>query len=121
MEVLRVLIINLALLAGLRPGPRQTRLYYSDSAAKNKLLLLVHWATCVQLFATSWTAARQAPLTSIVSQRLFRLMSTESAMLLNQSALPIRWPENCGFSFSISPSNEYSGLISFRIVEQVEN
>ena len=40
MEVLRALIINLALLAGLRPGPRETRLYYSDSAAKNKLLLL---------------------------------------------------------------------------------
>ena len=92
----------------------------------------------VQLFATPWTAALQASLSIINSQSLLKLMSIESVMpsnhlilccprlfppsifpsirvFSNESALRIRWPKYCNFSFSISPSNEYSGLISFRI------
>ena len=92
----------------------------------------------VQLFATPWTAACQASLSITNSQRLLKLMSFESVtpsnhlilcrpfLLLpsifpsirifsNESVLRIRWPEYWNFSFSISPSNEYSGLISFRM------
>ena len=87
---------------------------------------------------TPWTAACQAPLSSTVSQSLLNLMSFEPVvpsnhlvlcrpllLLLsifpsirvssNESALRIRWPKYWSFTFSISPSNEYSGLISFRI------
>ena len=84
-----------------------------------------------------WTAAYQASLSISNSRNLLKLMSIESvmpsnhlipALLLllpsifpsirvfsNELALPIRWPKYWSFSFSISPSNEYSGLISFRI------
>ena len=77
--------------------------------------------------------SRKALLSSTVSQSLLRLMSMESVMLSNylillllpsifpnirvfsnESALHIRWPKYWSFSFSIDPSNEYSGLISFR-------
>ena len=88
----------------------------------------------VQLFVTPWTAAHQASLSFTISQSLFRLMSIESLMPSNhlilchpllllssiirvfssESALHIRWPKYWSFSFSISPSNQYSGLISFR-------
>ena len=87
---------------------------------------------------TPWTAARQASLSITNSWSLLRLMSIESVMpsshlirspplfllpsifpsiriFSNESALHIRWPEYWSFSFSISPSNEYSGLISFRM------
>ena len=90
----------------------------------------------VQLFATPWTVARQASLSSTISQSLLKLMSIELVMPLNylilcqpllllpsispsirvfsnESALCISWPKY--WSFSFSPSNEYSGLISFRI------
>ena len=92
----------------------------------------------VQLFATLWTAARQASLSITNSWSLLKLMSIESVMpsnhlilchplLLppsifpsirvfpNESVLHIRWPKYWSFSFSNSPSNEYSGLISFRM------
>ena len=92
----------------------------------------------VQLFATPWTAARQASLSITNSWSLLKLMSIESVMPSNhrhplhplllppsifasirvfssESALRIKWPKYWSFSFSISPSNEYSGLISFRI------
>ena len=88
--------------------------------------------------ATPWNAARQASLSITNSQSLLKLMSIELVMpsnhlilchpflllpslfssirvFSNDSVLPIRWPKYWGFSFSISPSNEYSGLISFRI------
>ena len=91
----------------------------------------------VRLFATPWTAACQASLSITNSQSLLRLMSVELVMpsnhlilchplllLLsifprirvhsNESVLCIRWPKYWSFSFSISPSSEYSGLISFR-------
>ena len=92
----------------------------------------------VGLFATPWTAARQASLPFTVSWSLLKLISIESVMLSNhlilccpllllpsifprirvfsnESALRIKWPKDWNFSFSISLSNEYSGLISFRI------
>ena len=94
--------------------------------------------SCVQLFAIPWIAARQASLSITNSQSLLKLMSIESVMPSNhlilcqlllllpsifpsimffwsESVLCIRWPKNWNFNFSISPSNEYSGLISFRI------
>ena len=92
----------------------------------------------VWLFATPWTAARQASLSITNSQSLLKLMSIESVMPSNylilcrpllllpsifpsirvfskESLLCIRWPEYWSFSFSISPSNKHSGLISYRI------
>ena len=88
-----------------------------------------------QLFATPWTAAPKASLYITNSWSLLKSMSIESVnhlilchplLLLpsifpsirvfsSQSVLCIRWPKNWSFSFSISPSNEYPGLISFRM------
>ena len=91
----------------------------------------------VQFSATPWTAACQASLSITNSQSLLKLMFIESVMLSNhvtlchplllppsifpsirvfsnESVLHIRWPKYWSFSFSISPSNEFSGLISFR-------
>ena len=99
--------------------------------------LLISWLSCVQFFAIPWTGACQAFLSITNSQSLFKLMSIESVMPSNhlilcrplllllstfpsirvfssESVLCIRWPKYCSFSFSISPSNEYSGLITFR-------
>ena len=90
----------------------------------------------MSLFATPWTAARQASLSITTSQSLLKLVSIESVMPSNQltlccpllllpsifpsitvfsneSALHIRWPKNWSFSFNINPSNEHPGLISF--------
>ena len=99
-------------------------------------LLVVQSLSCVQLFAIPWTAARQASLSFTISQSLLRLMSIELVipsshlilccpLLLLPSIFPsiwemsqlicIRWPKYWSFSFSLSPSKEYSGLISFRI------
>ena len=92
----------------------------------------------VRLFVTPWTAAHQAPLSCTISWSLLKFMSIESMMLSNhlilchpllllpsifpsirvfsnESALRNRWPKYWSFSFSIIPSNEYSGLISFGI------
>ena len=92
----------------------------------------------VQLFATPWTLAYQASLSFTISRSFLKLMSIESVMpsnhlifcssfpllplifpsirvFSNESALHIKWPKYWSFSFSISPSKEYSGLISFRI------
>ena len=91
-----------------------------------------------RLFVTPWTAAHQASLSITNFLSLLKLMSIESVMpsnhfilchpllllpsifssiraLANESALHIRWPKYWNFSFSISPSSEYSGLISFRM------
>ena len=101
-------------------------------------IAIVQSLSCVRLFATPWDAALQALLSSTISWSLLRFMSIELAMLSNHlilchpllfwpsifpnirvfsngSALHISWPEYWGFSFSISPSSAYSGLISFRI------
>ena len=92
----------------------------------------------VRLFATPWIAARQASLSITNSWSLLKLMSIKSVMpsshlilchpllllppippsirvFSNESTLRMRWPKYWSFSFSISPSNEYSGLISFRM------
>ena len=94
--------------------------------------------SCVQLFVTPWIAAHQASLFITISWNLLKLTSTELVMpsnhlilccpllqlpsvfpsirgFSNESALHIRWPKYCSFSFSIRPSNEYPELISFRI------
>ena len=91
----------------------------------------------VQLFATPWAAAHQASLSTTSSWSLLKLISIESVMPSNhlilchplllpsifpsirvfskESVLHIRWPKYWSFSFNINPSNEYSGLISFRM------
>ena len=102
---------------------------------KKKIIVAVQSLSHVQLFATQWTATCQASLSFNISWSLLRLMSIESMMpsyhftlchpllllsifpsiriFSNESALCIRWPKY--WSFSISPYNEYLGLISFRI------
>ena len=100
--------------------------------------VVVQLLNCVQLFVTPWTAARQASLSFTVSWSLLKFMSIESMMLSNhlilcfsllllllvfssirvfsnELALHVRWPKYWNFSFSISPYNEYSELISSRI------
>ena len=102
------------------------------------LPLSVQLLICVRLFETPWTAACQASLSITNSRSLPKLMSFESVMpsnhlilchpllllpsifpsirvFSNESVFHIRWPKHWSFSFSISPSNEYSGLISFRM------
>ena len=94
--------------------------------------------SCVQLFATPWAVAHQASLSFSISWSLLKLIPIESVMLSNnlilchpllllpsifpsirvfsnKLALRIRWPKYWSFNFSISSSNEYSGLISFKI------
>ena len=94
----------------------------------------VQLLSCVQLFGTPWTAAWQASLSISNSWRSLTLMSIELVMPSNhlilchpllllpsirvfssESVLRTRWPKYWSFSFSISPSSEYSGLISFRM------
>ena len=100
--------------------------------------VVVQLLSCVWLFATPGTVALQVPLSSTISQNLFKFMSIESVMLFNhlilyqplfllpsifpsirvffnESALGIRWPKYWSVSLNISLSNEYSGLIFFRI------
>ena len=104
----------------------------------NVSLSLLQLLSRVQLFATPWTAALQASLSITNSWSLLKLMSIESVMpsnhlilcrpplplpsiipsirvFSNDSVLHIRWPKYWSFNFSISPSSEYLGLISFRI------
>ena len=105
--------------------------------------LIVYWllffsSSVVQLVATPWTAAHQASLSITNSRRLLKLMPIESVMpsshlilcrplllppsifpsirvFSSKSVLHIRWPKYWSFSFNISPSDEYSGLISLRM------
>ena len=101
------------------------------------LLMLLFGGSAVSNSVTPWTAARQSSPSFTISRSLFKLMSIEVTMpsnhlilchplllpsichsmrvFSNESALHIKWPKYWSFSFSISPSNEYSGLISFRI------
>jgi len=105
---------------------------------RSMLKLSVQLLSHIWLFATPWTSARQASLSITNSRSLLKLMSIESVMpsnhlilchpllllpsifpsirvFTNESVLHIRWPKYWSFSFSISSSNEYSGLISFRM------
>ena len=103
------------------------------------VVLVVHSLSRVWLFVTPWTAAWQAFLSFTISQSLLKLIAIALVMPFNhlilccplllmpsifasirvffssESALLIRWPKYWSFSFSISPSNGYSGLISFRV------
>ena len=108
------------------------------SFIRDNLFIVVQSLSCVQLFVTPWTAAHQAFLSFTISQSFLKLMSIELVMpsnhlilcwpllllpsifpsirvFSNKSALHTRWPKHWCFSFSISPSNEYSGWISFRM------
>ena len=104
----------------------------------SKISFIAQSLSCVLPFVTPWTAVRQASLSFTISQTLLKLMSIESLVpynhlilcpplfllpsvfpsirvFSNESVLCIRWPKYWSFGFSISPSNEYSGLISFRM------
>ena len=125
-----VLGLQTGAVSGMTPK-RLTKLRGINSVAVQSL-------SHVRLSATPWTAAHQAFLSFAVSQSLLKLMSIESVMPSNhlllccslfflpsifpsirvsssESALCIRWPKYWSFNFSISPSNEYTGLISFRM------
>ena len=126
-----------------RPGGTHDATFLTSSQVL-LLLLVILWVVVVQtlshvqLFVTPWTAVCHAFLSSTISQSFLKFISTESVMLSNylflrhpllrlpsifpsirvfssESALCIRWPRYWNFSFSTSPSDEYSGLISFRI------
>ena len=121
-------------------GPIQSALQTLPTGALLPRLTLrsVQSLSRVQLCATPWTAARQASLSITNSRSLLKPMSIESVMpsnplilcrpllllpsifpsigvFSNESALRSRWPKYWSFGFNISPSSEYSGLISFRI------
>ena len=104
----------------------------------NEFFSLIQTLNRVQHFETPWTAVHQASLSLTNSQSLLKFTSIQSVMTYNhlvlcfpllflpsifprirvfsnESILHTRWPKYWSFSFSISPSNEYSGLISFRI------
>ena len=111
--------------------------YYSMSLMSFQFFVVVQSLSHLWLFVTPWTAAHQASLSFTLSQSLLKLMSIELVMpsnhlilchslllpsifpsisvFSNESALPIKWPKCWSFSFSISSSNDYSGLISFRM------
>ena len=111
---------------------------YLGHLMQSLLLLLLSCFSRVRLFATPWAASRQASLSITNSLSLLKLMSIKSVMtsshlilcrplllppsvflsirvFSNESVLHIRWPKYWSFSFSISPSSERSGLISFRM------
>ena len=115
----------------------QILIFLYDFKSSN-LGIVVQLLSHVQLSVTPWTAACLIPLSFTIYRSFLKLMSIESVMLSNhlilchpvlllplvlprirvfsnELALHIRWPKYWTFSFSISPSNEYSGLFSFRI------
>ena len=128
-------ILNLDIITKMKQN-EIVRIYQKKKEKTASLLLVVLQSlSCVQLFVIPWTAACQASLSFTWS--LLRFMYTESGMLSNhltlccpllllpsifpsirvfsnEPALRIRWPKYWNLSFSISPSNEYSGLSSFR-------
>ena len=119
----------------------ERRAYYTEwskSEREKQIEYSAQSLSRVWLFATPWTAARQGSLSITNSRSLLKLMSIESVIPSNylilcrpllllpsifpsirvfsdESVLHIRWPKYWSFSFNISPSNEYSGLISFRM------
>ena len=122
-----------------QPGTKQsTCIINSVNLCKNLHISSVHWFSYIWLFVTPWTAARQASLSITNPWSLLKLITIELVMPSNhlilwrpllllpsvfpsirvfskESVLGIRWLKYWSLSFSISPSNEYSGLISFRI------
>ena len=126
------------------PGPRLGQLLAPEKSPDLMFWLVtsgfgsVQLLSRVQLFVTTWTAARQASQSITHSRSLLNLMSIESVMpssylilcppllflpssfpstrvFSSEAILGISWPKNCSFSFSICPSNEYSGLNSHRM------
>ena len=118
------------------PGKRNST--FSGLQLHSRTSLWLNQFSCVWPFAIPWAAAHQASLCLTNSRSLLKLMSIESVMLSNhliiclpllllpsifpsirvfsnESVLHIRWPKYWSFSFSISPCNEYLGLISFRM------
>ena len=118
---------------GLKLNIQKTKIMASGPISQS-----VQSLSCVWLFVTPWTAVHQTSLSITNSQSLLKHMSIEPVMpcnhlllcrpllllpsifpgirvFLNESVLCIRWPKYWSFSFSISPPNEYSGLISFRM------
>ena len=122
--------------------PKQAPCHHPESACPAAFLAMMHSSvqslSCIRLFETPWTATHQASLSITNSLSLPKFMSIESVMpsnhlilccpllllrstfpnirvFSNESTLHIRWPKYWSFNFSISPSNEYSGLISFGI------
>ena len=112
--------------------------FYSLFPPFSVLFVVVQLLSCIWLFETTWTAAHQAPLSFTISRSLLEFVSAESVILSNQlilcypllllppifpsisvftseSTFCVRWPKYWSFSFSISPSNDYLGLISFRV------
>ena len=142
-EVVLAQCTHLAVTQALLPRTVHLRAYHLTTMSFSCLLSLhqissVQLLSCIQLLVTPWTAAHQASLSITNSQSLLKLMSIKSVMPSNhlnlscplllppsiipsirvfssESVLRIRWPKYWSFSFSISPSNEYSGLTSFRI------
>ena len=113
-------------------------LIYSNTGQSKDQFSSVQLLSCVQLFVTPWIAACQASLSITNSWSSLKLMSIKSVMpsshlilcrplfllpsippsvrvFFNEATLHIRWPKYWSFSFSISPSNEHPGLISFKI------
>ena len=118
--------------------PLNTRESVSEISLDGNFVVVVQSLSHVQLFVTLWTAAHQASLSFTICQSLLTFMLIESVMLFNhlilchpflvlpsvfpnirvfseKLALCIRWPKYWSFCFSISPSNKYSEMISFRI------
>ena len=117
----------------------QESIYFHRTTTDEKNdFISVQWLSRVRLIATPWIAARQAFLSITNSRSLFKFMSIESVMpsshlilchpllllppippsirvFSNESTLCMRWPKYCSFSFSIIPSNEHPGPISFRM------
>ena len=112
--------------------------WYTQQAVRNDQFNSVQSLSRVQLFVTPWIAARQASLSISNSQSLLKLLSIKLVLpsnhlilcrplllspsifpsirvFSNESVLCIRWPKYWNFSFNISPSNEHSGLVSFRM------
>ena len=124
--------------SGQTPGDSEEQESLKKGRLLRAFLLLLFSRSVVSDSATPWTAARQASLSFAISRGLLRFMSIESVMpsnylilcrpllllpsifpstrvFSNESTLCIMWPKYYNFTFSINPSNNYSGLISFRI------
>ena len=117
--------------------PEYSTYYLLHISGTQQMISSIHLLSHIWLFVTLWTAAHKTSLSITTSQSLLKLQSIESVipsnhlipycpLLLpsiflsirvfsNESVLPIRWPKYWSFSFRISPSNEYSALISFRV------
>ena len=130
--------VTVCILGPYSPGGRNFDALLERAHSSTQFVVVVQSLSRDRLFATPWTEVHQASISFTLSLSLFKLMSIKSEMPSNhlifcrhllllpsifpsirvfssESVLHIRWPKYGSFSFSISPSNEYSGLISCRI------